>query len=91
MSKVICCYVNLFDRNVTVFDMEEKNPEDTHTLGVIDLNELPTSLYKLCTAVDTNKVHLFGNETYLLGLTDTIAQVAKPKNYKFSTLELEIN
>ena len=54
MSKVICCYVNLFDRNVTVFDMEEKNPEDTHTLGVIDLNELPTSLYKLCMAVDTN-------------------------------------
>ena len=23
MSKVICCYINIFDRNVTIFDMEE--------------------------------------------------------------------
>ena len=91
MSKVICGYANLFDRKITLFDIEESNPEDTHTLGVIELNELPSSIYKICSAADTNKVHLFGNETYLLGLVDTIAQIAKPKNYKFSSLELEIN
>lgn len=91
MSKVICCYIDIFNRNVTVFDMEENNPEDTHTLGVIELNDLPSSIYKLCLAADTNKVHLYGNESYLLGLTDTITQIAKPKNYKFSSLELEIN
>ena len=91
MSKVICCYVNIFNRDVTVFDVNENDPEDKHTLGVLELNDLPSSIYKLCLAADTNKVHFYGQEEYLLGLTDTIAQIAKPKNYKFSTLELEIN
>ena len=50
MSKVICCYINIFDRNVTIFDMEENNPEDTHTLGVIELNE------DIITIIDVNKI-----------------------------------
>ena len=91
MSKVICGYVNIFDRNITLFTMDDFDPKDTNTLGIIDLNDLPTSIYALCQKADTNKVHLFGDETYLLGLTDDIANAVKPKNYKFNSLELEIN
>ena len=91
MSKVICGYVNIFDRNITLFTMDESDPKDTNTIGIIDLNDLPTSIYAFCQKADTNKVHLFGDETYLLGLADDIANTVKPKNYNFNSLELEIN
>lgn len=91
MSKVICGYVNMFDKSVTIFDMDTQTPNETNTLGILDIKELPTSIYNLCTIADTNKVHLYGNRVYLEGLVDMIAHVAKPKSYKFNDLELEIN
>ena len=91
MSKVIYGYVNIFDRYITLFTMGESEPKDTDTIGIINLNDLPTSIYAFCQKADTNKVHLFGDETYLLGLADDIANAVKPKNYKFNSLELEIN
>ena len=91
MSKVICGYVNIFDKNITLFTMDESDPKDTETMGIIDLNDLPTSIYAISQKADTNKVHLFGDETYLLGLADDIVNTVKPKNYNFNSLELEIN
>ena len=91
MSKVICGYVNIFDRNITLFTMDESDPKDTNTIGIIDLNDLPASIYAFCQKADTNKVNLYGDETYLLGLADDIANAVKPKNYNFNSLELEIN
>lgn len=91
MSKVICGYVNIFDKNITLFTMDESDPKDTETMGIIDLNDLSTSIYTICQKADTNKVHLFGDETYLLGLADDIVNAVKPKNYNFNSLELEIN
>ena len=47
MSKVICGYVNIFDKNITLFTMDESDPKDTETMGIIDLNDLPTSIYAI--------------------------------------------
>lgn len=82
-NKALICNIDLFVINQTVIC------PDGHTESV-DLNILPTYLTSYCHKNNILKIHLYGNEEYLNGLTEKILKEEETK-YGKNNLIIERN
>lgn len=103
MSKVITCCVNMFSPSAQIFVTEDGREEDRQFLGWASLKGLSNRLYQFCAQQGAEKIHLFGNEDYLLGIVDELIDKTvveekgtnfsskKGKTIKNNSIEVEIN
>ena len=78
MNNEIICFVDMFSLTQNV-----KIGEQIISIPTTDLGR---TLPSLCYSNQTNKIHLFGNETYIDGIVTEIQE-----NQDYSNLEIKVN
>lgn len=78
MNNEIICFVDMFSLTQNV-----KIGEQVISIPTTDLGQ---TLPSLCYSNQTNKIHLFGNETYIDGIVTEIQE-----NQDYSNLEIKVN
>ena len=78
MNNEIICFVDMFSLIQNV-----KIGEQIMSIPTADLGQ---TLPSLCYSNQTNKIHLFGNETYIDGIVTEIQE-----NQDYSNLEIKVN
>ena len=78
MNNEIICFVDMFSLTQNI-----KIGEQIISIPTTDLGR---TLPSLCYSNQTNKIHLFGNETYIDGIVTEIQE-----NQDYSNLEIKVN
>lgn len=78
MNKEVICFIDMFSL--------KQNVKIGEQIFSVPTNNLEEILPSLCYNNQSNKLHLFGNETYVEGIVTKIQE-----NQNYSNLEIKVN
>ena len=89
MKKILYCEITLYELHQSIYLIDLNNSSDGQKIGLASRDNLVEEILYLSNKYEVNDIYLFGNETYLAPIVETLKENGLTKFNK--NLNIEVN